>query len=92
MVVEEEIRPQLTALQRQLKAPRRNLALKGGGEVVLGSMLVTVGALSAMPPLIGLGLTTTAASLRHLESFLDATTELEMSDLYILIEATTRSQ
>jgi len=86
-VVAEYVRPQLADIELRLSAAKRTLAKKSAVQLGVGTAITTVGLLAAAPIVIGAGITALGTTLLHGTTFIDKTTELELSDMHFLWRA-----
>jgi len=87
-VQEEFIRPALADIERSLKSSKRVLAKKTSLTLSVGSVAVTVGALTSVPLMLSAGVGAAfGMSLSGLSRNVEETGGIEMSDVYFLWKA-----
>ncbi|MER5457018.1 hypothetical protein ABT008_19735 [Micromonospora sp. NPDC002389] len=78
------IRPGLAEIDVSLTSARKALAKKSGTAIGVGSALVTVGVLTAIPLVIAAGVSAIASPILDAKKYLDDRATLESKDIYFL--------
>lgn len=80
----EYLETSLSALEIKMRSAREKLLRKSTQSIVVGSALVSIGLIAAMPLVIASGVTAASSVLFHTKEYADDTTELKSSELYYL--------
>ena len=83
-IEQEIIRPGLAEIEVSLNVAKKAFAKKTGAAVGIGSALVTVGVLTAMPLVIAAGVGAAASPMLDAKKFIEERASLESKDMYFL--------
>lgn len=83
-VIKEYVQPSLAEIDASLASARKLLAKKSAVGVGVGAVVATVGVLTAMPLIIGAGVTAAASPLLDAKKYLEDRSTLESKDMYFL--------
>jgi hypothetical protein len=81
------IEPEINDIDAKLKGARRGLSSKTALSLSVGAVTTTVGIISALPPVVAVGLALGAGSVLHGTKYIDDKTQVELSDMYFLWHA-----
>ena len=83
-VKQEYLDPEIARISAKLNSSRRSLTKKMSVGVGVGSLVMSVGLVAAMPLIIGAGIAAAATPLPQVFKYFDDSPSVDMSDMYFL--------